>query len=185
MKPCAAGGNAFYTGAGGSVWSTGAGANFNDMFSGGTALTAPPGGGTTNVFIAASSATGTSTTLGQNLSINSLSFTGSGPASTSPFTLAADGNTLTLNAASGFTDQNSNTYAAGTGIVVQNGSAAQTIAANLILGRSETWEIDNSAANALTVTGPVGDSGAGFSLTKTGTGNLVLRARPAMRAARS
>ena len=171
----AAGGNAFYTGAGGSVWSTGSGANFNTLVSGGTALTAPPGGGVTNVFIAASALSGTtSTTLGQNLSINSLSFTGSGPASTTSFTLAADGNTLTLNAANGFTDQNSNSYAAGTGLVVQNGSAAQTIAASVLLGRSQTWEIDNSAANALTVSGSVSDSGLGFSLTKTGTGTLII-----------
>ena len=170
----AATGSAYYTGAGGSVWNTGAGANFNNAYSSGTALSAAPGGGVTNVFIAESTDTSTSTTLGQNTSINSLSFTGTGPASSSSFTLAADGSTLTLAAVSGFTDQNSKTYASGTGLVVQAGSAAHTIAVPVALGASQAWEIDNSSANGLTVSGSISDGGLGFSLGKTGVGTLIL-----------
>ena len=170
----AASGNAFYTGTGGSVWSTGSGANFVTTYGGATASTAAPGGAATNVFIASSTAASTTTTLGQNLSINSLSFTGTGAASTNQFTLGADGHTLTLAAANSFTDQNSTNYLAGTGLVVQSGSNAQTIGANILLGTSQTWQISNAATNALTVSGSIGDAGFGFGLTKTGVGTLTL-----------
>ena len=173
----AATGSAFYTGAGGSVWSTGAGANFNTTFGGATALTAAPGGAVTNVFIAASSATGTSTTLGQNTDINSLSFTGAGAASTTPFTLAADGSTLTLAAAnSSFTDQEQHHLCGRNGHLVQSRTDRRptAIAVPVLLGSSQTWEIDNAATTGLTVSGSIGDGGLGFSLTKTGTGSLIL-----------
>jgi autotransporter-associated beta strand protein len=104
--------------------------------------------------------------------INSLTFTG---AVNSPVTLQSG--TLTLDAATGFTDTNtSNSYAAGIGLVVESGAAANTISANVDLGASQTWEIDS--ANALTVSGTIADA-VGTSLdalTKTGNGTLILSA---------
>ena len=65
-------------------------------------------------------------------------------------------------------------HAAGTGLVVQNGSAAHTIAANVVLGSNQSWEIDNAIANGLTISGVVSDGGAALHPIKTGTGLLTL-----------
>ena len=165
-------GNAFWTGTAGTTWASGAGANFVTTYGGATTLAGVPGGSVTNAFFSTSgSPTNLSNSLGQSINVNSLSFTGSSGAVTLNNT---GGYSLTLAAANSFTDQNSHTYAAGTGLAVQSGAAAHTIAAPIVLGSSQTWEIDNAAANALTVSGTIGDSGLGYGLTKTGVGTLVL-----------
>jgi autotransporter-associated beta strand protein len=148
---------------------------------------ATPQGGSlnsySNVFLTADTASNyTTETLDGNYSINSLSFTGTDssvgntPAATSSITLASGTATapLTLNPATGFSDANGNIYGVGTGLVVQLGSAAHTISANIALGMSQTWEIDNSSANYLTVSGVISDGSTLDTLTKTGAGTLVL-----------
>ena len=131
-------------------------------------------GSTSNVFLAANNVTtAKSVTLGQDMTINSLNFTGTGSVSTPVATTIGAGNTLTIAATGTYTDGQTSpvTYAAGTGIVMQPGAAASTINAPIVLGNSQTWEIDNAANKPLTVTGQI--SGTGKSLTKTGTGSLI------------
>jgi autotransporter-associated beta strand protein len=166
------GGDAYWNGAG-TVWNTTSGSTSANFYTtaGGTALAGLPGS-TTNVYFTGNSAAANfSTTLGQNFAINSLNFTGTGtPAATNAITIGG-ANTLTLNATAGFTDSQGTpvSYPAGTGLVVQPGSAAHTISAPVVLGATQSWEIDNTAG--FNVTGAV--SGA-FSLTKTGTGTMTL-----------
>ena len=128
-----------------------------------------------NIFLTANSATHYSQTLDGNYTINSLSFTGTGTGAASN-SITLTNSTLTIDATNSFTDAGSNTYTAGTGLVVQPGSAAHTIASNINLGSSQTWEINNSSANALTVSGVIGNApGTGAdSLIKTGPGGLTL-----------
>jgi autotransporter-associated beta strand protein len=166
--------NYYWVGGAGPSWA--AGNNFATTQSGGSLWSNAPGSGA-NVFLTATSASNFSQTLNASYSINSLSFTGTGTSAAGNSITLANGtgtNTLTLTAGGGFVDQNSNIYAAGIGLVVQAGSAAHTISDNVALGGSQTWEIDNSAANALTVSGNVGDGGNNFGLTKTGVGGLKL-----------
>ena len=44
----------------------------------------------------------------------------------------------------------------------------------MTLGNSQSWEIDNSASNPLTVSGSIGDGTFGYYLNKTGSGELIL-----------
>ncbi len=172
--------NYYYRGANTpNTWS--ALANFTTDHTGATAQTAPLTS-QANVFVAADNATGyTTETLDGTYTINSLSFTGTNsavgntPAATSSVNLAAGtGGPLTIAATSGLSDANSVAYPSGTGIVVQNGSAAHTISANINLGNSQTWEIDNSASAPLTVSGVIADGSTHDALTKTGAGKLIL-----------
>jgi autotransporter-associated beta strand protein len=176
--------NAYWVGGIGAVptaWNSFQSASNNTNF-----LNAPAGtntlqlpGSITNVFFTANTAGNLNTTLGQPFTINSLSFTG-----TNPVTTTAAGNsvtiggasTLTILAASSFTDAAANNYPIGTGLVVQGGSAAHTISAPIILGSSQTWI--NNSTSALTLSGGIGDGGAGDSLTTSssisGSGAFVL-----------
>jgi len=161
--------NAYWSGSQSSIWNTNPNGttNFTTDYAGTTNSALPSID--TNVFFTGSTAANFSTTLGQNLAINSLSFTGSGsPAATNSVTIGG-ANTLTLQAAAGFTDQNGTSYGAGTGIIVQAGAAAETISASVNLAASQIWE--NDSTNTLTVSGIVGGAAG---LTKTGNGSLVL-----------
>ena len=111
--------------------------------------------GTTNATVANLSAT-----AGAGLAANSLTF-GTGVSSTNAVTIG--GGPITLNA-----DKNS--YAAGTGIVVQSGSAAVTIDAPIVAARTQSWT--NNSASTLTVNGGVTVSRG--TLTLAGTGNTSL-----------
>jgi len=134
-----------------------------------------------NVFLTADSASQFTQTLDGNYTINSLSFTGTGtsagsnPITINPGTLTPAA-TLTISAANQFTDTGSNSYAVGTGVVVQPGAATDTINVNIDLASSQTWDVNNSASNPLTVTGVIADAvpSSNISLTKTGTGTLIL-----------
>ncbi len=125
-------------------------------------------GNNTDVVETANTATNLSNqSLGGPLAINSLTFTGAGTPNTAGVTIAA-GNTLTINAlasASGGLG-----YAAGTGIVVQSGSGANTINANVSLANSQTWT--NNSANTLTIGGAI--SGSSAVLTTAGSGMISL-----------
>jgi autotransporter-associated beta strand protein len=131
-----------------------------------------------DVFLTANTATSLSQTLDGTYTINSLSFTGAGTtAATNPVALASGtGTALTIQAADAFVDANGNNYSAGTGLVVQAGAAADTISANINLGASQSWQINNSSSNPLTVTGVIADApGTSLdSLTMTGSGTLIL-----------
>ncbi|MBN8628192.1 MAG: autotransporter-associated beta strand repeat-containing protein, partial [Planctomycetes bacterium] len=111
-----------------------------------------------NVFFTANSATNQTTTLGQDFSINSLTFTGTGTSNTTGSSIA--GNTLTLNAS------------AGQGITVQTGSGANTISSNVVLAAAQIWTT-NETTNVTTFSGVV-SGGATASLTKAGPGTIVL-----------
>jgi autotransporter-associated beta strand protein len=90
----------------------------------------------------------TNTSLGQNLSVKSVTFS----ASSAPMTIGGS-NTLTIF----------------NGLTVSGGSASHTISAPVQLSGSETWAINSSGT--LTDSGPI--SGAA-TLIKTGSGRLVL-----------
>ena len=157
---------AFWNGSTSSLWTNPN--NFVTTYGGATAPATYPGGGNSNVFFTTSgTVSNLSNSLGQSISLNSLSFTSSSGAVTINNT---GGFTLGLNATSSFMDQNSVNYGPGIGLVVQSGASADTIQTNVLLGASQAWEIDSSAANALTVSGNISDGGNAYNLTKTGTG---------------
>ena len=159
---------AFWTGSQSSSWATVNGTTGNTNFAtdatGATNTLAVPGANT-NVTFTATSATNLNSTLDQNFTINSLTFSGTGTSNTAGSSIASGTgtNTLTINAAA----VNGNT--AGNGITVAAGSGADTISANVALGASQTWT--NNSTNALTVSGIVS---GGFALTSAGTGTIKL-----------
>jgi autotransporter-associated beta strand protein len=172
--------NYYWKGGSGSSWSTLG--NFYTDHTGSVQQTSNLSA-SSNVFLTTDSASNFNQTLDGNYEINSLSFTGtntgtSTSAATNSITLAGGGPTssLKIDAGGTFGDTEGNTYAMGTGLVVQAGSAAHTISANIGLGASQTWEIDNSPANALTVSGTISDASGSDQLSKTGTGTLILTA---------
>jgi autotransporter-associated beta strand protein len=134
-----------------------------------------------NIFLTADSAANFSQTLDGNYTINSLNFTGTNTgtttaAATNPVTVASGtGTVLTLGGNNTYLDTAGNIYT-GKGLVVQAGAAADTVTANINLGHSQTWEIDNSSTNALLVSGTISDGSTLDSLTKIGVGELILSA---------
>src|SRR4029077_13572221 len=160
-------GTAYWTGGVNSSWNGISGVNSNfTTDAAGTTNTGQLPGSSTNVFFTANSASNLSTTLGQDFSINSLTFTGSGTSAGSPGSVTIDGNnTLTINA----TNANGNT--AGNGITVQSGSGNHTISSNVALGNNQTWTVTDSGTN-LTVSGAV--SGGASTLTTAGNGKITL-----------
>ena len=117
---------------------------------------------TTNVFIGATTVASGSyaATLGQDFTINSLTFTGLGSDATNPMSILGT-NTLTLMAGSG------------SGITVNSGAAASTISANVAFGANQTWT--NSASTLLTIGGTSGNTvTGGYNLTLTGSGNITI-----------
>jgi autotransporter-associated beta strand protein len=161
----AAPGAAYWKGGINSAWNGTSGllTNFTTD-AGGTTNANQLVGATTNVFFTANTATNFSnTTLGQDFTINSLTFTGTGTSATSPVGIGGS-NLLTINA----TNANGNT--AGNGITVQTGSGNHTISSNVALGGNQTWTVTD-AGNTLTASGIV--SGSGFDLTKAGAGTLA------------
>jgi autotransporter-associated beta strand protein len=164
----------YFTGATNSSWATQP--NFATTHTGATAQ-GPIASGS-NVFLTADSAThAASQTLDGSYTLNSLTFTGTSTAGAGlAISLApGSGGTLTINAANAFTATTaagSTSYAAGIGMVVQSGSGGDTISAPIVLGNSQTWEVDTGGT--LSVTGGIGDGGAGLALSKTGSGLLVL-----------
>jgi autotransporter-associated beta strand protein len=172
--------NYYWMGTNGTSWSNYA--NFATDHTGSTAQTSALNPAS-NVFLTADSPTAghvASQTIDGNYTINSLSFTGTNSAGATGADLASitlsngSASGLTINPANGFSDANGTPYSAGIGLVVQQGSAAHTVAANVVLGASQAWEIDNIPANGLLVTGTISDGGAGYAINKTGLGTLIV-----------
>jgi autotransporter-associated beta strand protein len=158
---------AYWNGSHSGLWNTLIGGNTTNWSTAATSGsdTQQLPGPNTNVFFAVTSgALNLSNSLGQDFSINSLNFTGTGTSATNPVTIAGS-NTLTINAAA------ANGNAAGSGTTVAVGSGAHTISSNVALGASQTWT--NSSANVLTVNGNVGDGGNGYVLTTSGQISLA------------
>jgi autotransporter-associated beta strand protein len=166
-------GSVFWAGGQGTVWNANPSGttNFVNAYSGGTNAGLPTA--QTDVFFTASSASNLTTTLGQSFSINSLSFTGTGsPAAGNAVTIGGSPATLTINAATGFADQNGANYAAGTGLVVQSGvTVADTISAPVVLGASQSWL--NNGQGSLVVSGGVSGT-ANLAINNTSTGTTTL-----------
>jgi autotransporter-associated beta strand protein len=103
--------NAYWSGTFGSVWNLNNGTigNFTTDSAGANFVTALPAAAT-NVIFSGSNATNFTNTLGQNFTINSLTFSGSA------VTIAADGNTLTVG---------------GGGVLVQSGAGPVTLGVNV------------------------------------------------------
>lgn len=157
---------AYWSGKQNSVWNAltpaPGGTNWLNAPAGTDAGALPSSG--TNVYFTANTAANLTTTLGQDFTINSLTFTGAGTSATKSVTIS--GNTLTINAST------ANGNPAGSGIVVQSGSGAHTIASNIVLAASQSWT--NNSTNPLTLTGNVGDGGHAVSLTIAGSGPITL-----------
>jgi fibronectin-binding autotransporter adhesin len=126
-----------------------------------------PVGSTTDVFFTATSGNGSSVltpTLNTgSVTVNSVTFTGSGTPATSGVNLSGT-NTVTIAAGTG-------TYSSGTGIVVQAGSGANTISAPVALGASQSWS--NNSGNLLTVSGGVSGTG-NLNLQDNSTGGITI-----------
>ena len=155
----------YYTGSIDSNWNTlvGGMSNFATSAAGTTNAASIPGS-ISDVYLTATSANNLATILGQDFTINSLTFTGTGTSGTSPVSVGGS-NTLTLLATSTL-----GAYPVGVGIVVNAGAAADLISANLALGSSQS--ITNNAANAFTISGNV--SIGAYTLTTLGTGPKII-----------
>ena len=170
----------YFTGALGASWSTIG--NFATDNTGGTAQSTLPNSNS-DVFLTGDHASNfTAQTLDGAYTINSLSFTGTDsavgntPAANSSISLSSGtgGDALTISPGSLFGDTNGKSYAAGTGMVVQVGSAPHIILVNINLGGNQTWEIDNSGSKPLTMDGAIADGTTLDTLTKIGVGTLIL-----------
>jgi len=158
--------SAYWTGAQSGTWATlnSGSSNFNTDATSGINTGALPGA-TTNVFFTAGTpvATNLSNTLGQDFTINSLTFNSSG---TAPVTIGGT-NTLTIMASA------TNGNAAGNGINVTSGAPGGNITSKVALAASQTWTV---SGGPLSVGGVVSDGGHAYALTKSGTGTLILSA---------
>ncbi len=152
MAGSAAAASFFWTGDHDTVWNTTGGpANVNwsssdDFDNDSNAL---PGSGD-DVYFNLPGAVNLNTTLGQDFSINSLSFTQD---DTSGVTIGG-GNTLTI----------------GAGGLTNNASASNLISTAVTLGANQTWT--NNTSSAVTVSGAVG--GSGINLTLAGSETFIL-----------
>ncbi len=138
-----------------NVWAVSNGTTTNWTTNGtGTLATRVPSAGTNVIFsdTGASAANQGNMMLGANMSVNSLTFNNSNPA-----TLTSVGNTLTIGSTTG------------AGITVNSAAGAVTLSENLALGIAQTWTNNNS--NSLTI-GNVDT--AGFLLTIGGSGSTVI-----------
>jgi hypothetical protein len=117
-------------------------------------------GASTDVLFVGSGAQNLTTTLGGNFSIKGLTFTST---ATTPVAIGG-GNTLTIG---------------GDGVTVQSGSAAHSINSPIILGGSQTWQVNNATSAPLTVGGAL-TVPAGANLMKGGAGELIVAGAPTL-----
>jgi autotransporter-associated beta strand protein len=151
---------AYWSGAQNGNWSFLGAANQSNWVNGpaGTDTFQTPDS-TSNVFFTANTAGNFITTLGQDYTVNSLTFTGGVTAAATNSVTISAGNTLTL-------------AALGNALTVLNGSAAHTIVANIAMGASQTWTNDGGL---LTISGS-SITGSDTNLTVAGSGNVALAA---------
>jgi autotransporter-associated beta strand protein len=178
--------NNYYTGAGSGIWTDPTNFATTDSVTGPAqthALFA-----SSNVFLGATGATNTVSQLAptgnvSSFAINSLIFKGAAGAVLNGGTNnPSNPSTLTINAANAFLDQNNVTHSAGIGLLVEAGTGPVTIGQDvqIVMGNSQTWEIDSSPSNPVTFNGYLIDNfvnsngGPALSLTKTGPGVLIL-----------
>jgi autotransporter-associated beta strand protein len=139
---------AYWKGAFGGNWnSTTPGYNWTTGTGSTTQVSALPTA-STDVFFTANGQATSNTTLGQDFSVKSVTFSGNAPSTT-----IGGSNTLTI----------------GTGLSVGAGTASHTINANVQLGATQNWTI--GSGSTLTVGGGVGGNAA---LSKDGAGTLVV-----------
>ena len=156
---------AYWGGSQSTAWNTlnnpntTANTNWLTAATGGTDTNQIPGA-TTDVYETANGGTTAAQTLGQNFTINSLTFNS---LNTSGTTISPDGLTLTIAAAAG-------AYPVGMGILVASGSGANTINAPLTLGGPQSWT--NNSSNPLTIGGAV--TNGGNLLTVAGSGHTTI-----------
>jgi len=139
---------------GSGVWALSNGSTASNWTSdlAGTANTSLTPGAGADVFFSSTGATNlTGMSLGSNMSVKSISVS-----ETSPLTLNADGNTLTI--------------AGAAGITVNSGAGAVTLNAPITLGAAQSST--NNSSSLLTIGGAV--SNGGVLLTVAGTGNTTI-----------
>jgi fibronectin-binding autotransporter adhesin len=129
-------------GANGTNWSSLAGANSGTL--------GLPGAGD-DVFFNIPGAGNLSTILGQNFSIQSLTFL---PVATNPVTIGG-ANTLTI----------------GTGGLTNNSNGTMTLDANVALGTTQTWT--NNTPTTVTVNGIISGAGSGLTIAGSGAFNFT------------
>jgi fibronectin-binding autotransporter adhesin len=150
---------AFWSGANGSAWNTTSPTtNFNTDPGSDTPTSAVPSSVTNVTFTATGAINSAATTLGQDFTINSLTFNTTGVG-------IGGSNTLTI------LGGNANGNTLGNGIT-STGSGTNTISSAVALGSSQTWTANSG--NTLTVSGLVSDGGKAYSLTTAGSGQVSL-----------
>ena len=143
----------YYTGQAGTDYNTAG--DFSTDSAGMNASNVAPSGITDVVFTATANVANTTPTVTGAATANSLEFN-----SAAGVTVGGTG-TITLSAGN-------NTFAAGTGIVVDAGAGAATLGANLSLPGSESF-VTNSA-NPLTINGAISSTASSITLTYNGSG---------------
>ena len=168
----------YWNGAVSTMWNDTTNSNFVNWSSDSMGLTDAgniPGAVTDVVLNASSIVTAPTTSLGGNLTINSLNVNGNGSGTN---TVSSDGNTLTISANGDTNHSSDSVYTgnpAGTGILINSGANAFTFNANLLLGNSQSWT--NQSANTFTAYGSrSGATGASQTLTlgNASSGNTVI-----------
>ena len=147
---------AYWSGTTSSVWNANVN-NFSKNLAGTTPATLPLSAATEVVFNAVGASNFSSTTLGADTTIKTLTFGSNATAAVG----IGGANTLTITPSS-----------VKTGVTVNSGSATHTISTQVALGASQSWTVTDST-QALNATGVI--SGA-FGLTKSGEGTLVFTA---------
>ncbi len=139
----------FWKGSASSVWT---GANWTSDQAGNNPTSIPTASSNVIFTVSGGGSNSSMTTLGQDFSIGSLSFTSDA------------GSTITIGG------NNNLTIGAG-GIAIASGTGGQTIStASLVLGSSQTWT--NNGSQPFTVTAPI--TGASSNLILGGQGSFVL-----------
>ena len=158
----ATGTTAYWNGSQSGAWNN-VPSNWSMAADGATAAT-PPGTNTDVFFGTTSAVTNSSTTLGQDFTVKSLTFTGTGTSGATATTIAGSG-LLTLQPPSG-----------SNGVTVQAGSAAHVISSKVALGSSQIWRNNSSNAMTLGITGQTSGGSVSLganSLTLNGTGGFT------------
>jgi fibronectin-binding autotransporter adhesin len=149
---------AYWTGAVDSQWNSvsGVSTNFAENADGSGAVRILPDASTDVYFTANNNGGMANTVLGQDFSVRSLSFTGTGTPATSSHSIAG-ASLLTIGSG---------------GITVDAASADHTITSRIRLGTAQTWNVAGTADQKFTISGEI----SGSDLNITGGRTLILSA---------